>query len=248
MKKKFKEIELKKILNKIQFKEKICIIHSDFLSFFRFNLSIENFFKLLVESIGKEKIYIFPTFNWNLKKKWSSKNTKSSSGYLSEYVRTKKKVFRTLNPIHSICIYNDKKKVIPTNFTANAFEKKSTWNWLCESNDVVNLSLGIGLEGGATFLHLAEEKNKVFYRKLKKIKINIYDIKNKLVAKNFNYFARINNFKNSWKRCEKDLKRNKLIFYIKNKYKIPILLMKTSKVVNFISKKIKANNFYLLDN
>ena len=39
--------------------------------------------------------------------------------------------------------------------------------------------LAIGLEGGATFLHLSEEKNKVDYRYYKKLDINIYNNKKK---------------------------------------------------------------------
>ena len=36
--------------------------------------------------------------------------------------------------------------------------RRSTWDWLCKSKNVMNLALGIGLEGGATFYIYLKKK------------------------------------------------------------------------------------------
>ena len=66
LKKKKKEFE--QLISKIKFKEQFCIIHSDFLSFYKFGLSIKEFYKIIILKLGKDKTYIFPTFSWKQKK------------------------------------------------------------------------------------------------------------------------------------------------------------------------------------
>ncbi len=112
------------------------------------------------------------------KKNWYSNIEPSNVGALSEFVRSKKKNKRSLNPVHSVCIFGPKKN-IPIQYSRSSFGRGSTWEWLCKSKNVINISLGIGLNGGATFLHVAEEINKVNYRHYKKININIFDRKKK---------------------------------------------------------------------
>ena len=238
---------LQKIFRKIKFKEEICIIHSDLFSFRQFNVSLKDFFETLISTLGKKKTFIFPTFSWVKKKNWYSKFEPSNVGALSEYVRKNRKTKRSLNPIHSVCIFGKNKK-IPTHYSKSSFCEGSTWDWLCKSKNVMNLALGIGLEGGATFLHLSEEKNNVDYRYYKKLDINIYNNKKKRVAKRFYYYSRRRNFFNSWKKCENDLIKKNLLKKIKNKFNIPIYLANTFYVTKFIDNKIKKNPSYLLQN
>lgn len=245
IKKKYKDNNLKKIFSKIKFKEKICIIHSDLSSFRHFNFSLKEFFETLISSLGKEKTFVFPTFSWVKKKNWYSELEPSNVGALSEYVRKNRKIDRSLNPIHSVCIFG-KNKRIPTHYSKSSFCKGSTWDWLCNSKNVINLSLGIGLEGGATFLHVSEEKNNVNYRYYKKLNINVYNNKKKRVANKFYYYSRKRNFLNSWKKCEDDLIKKKLLKKIKNELNIPIYLVNTFYASKFIDKKIKENSNYLL--
>lgn len=245
IKKKYKDNNLKKIFSKIKFKEDICIIHSDLLSFRKFNFSVEKFFKILISSIGVQKTFVFPAFSWTKKKNWYIDHEPSNVGALSEFVRSKKKNKRSLNPIHSVCILGPEKN-IPIHYSKSSFGRGSTWEWLCKSKNVINISLGIGLNGGATFLHVAEETNKVNYRYYKKININIFDSKKKKVASNFYYFARKKNFFNSWEKCEYDLIKNGISKKIRNNLNIPIYLTNTFKASNFLNRKLKKNKNYFI--
>lgn len=248
MKKKFyNEEDLKILFSKIKFKENICIVHSNLIAFCNFKFKIKNFFNLFIDIVGKEKTYVFPASTWVYRKNWFSNNEPSNTGMLSEYVRNNISNIRSLNPIHSVIIIGPKKNMIPTDYSKTSFGKNSTWEWLANNKNVINLSLGINLNGGATFLHVLEEKNKVSYRYKKKINVNIYNNKKK-VASQFFYFSRKKNVYNSWKNCEKDLIKNNIFNEIKNKYKIKIFLMNTLKASRFINRKLNKNKQYLIKN
>ena len=115
---------------------------------------------------------------------------------------------------------------------------------MCKNKNVRNISIGIGFVGGSTFCHYSEEKSKVFYRKYKEIDTLVYDSKNKLIDKKFSFFARKKGFKNNWTKCEKFLKKKKILIEHKNKYNIPIFSMNTSLATNQILKKfLKTKSF-----
>ena len=63
-------------------------------------------------------------------------------------------------------------------------EKKSVWEWLCKRKDVLNLSIGLGLAGGATFVHYAEEISSVPYREFINLYNPVFDKKEYLYQKN----------------------------------------------------------------
>ena len=106
--------------------------------------------------------------------------------------------------------------------------------------------LGIGFVGGATFCHYTEEKARVNYRYYKKIDTLVHGYKNNLINKKFLFFARKKGFNNSWKNCERDLKRNKILIEHKNTYNIPIFSMNTKLASKLILKKISKDNKYLI--
>ena len=116
------------------------------------------------------------------------------------------------------------------------------------SKNVCNLSIGVAVEGGATFLHYIEELLKVNYRFNKKITGSI-KLKNKMVRKKFLYFARKKNknflIKNNWLNCQNDLLHDKILK--KKKFKnLNFFYMNTNKATNFIIGKIINNPNYLV--
>ena len=189
-----------------------------------------------------------PTFNLTNKKKvWKSLSSKSETGILSEYFRKKIALKRTIHPLHSVSIFGKNINKIKFKNSASSFGKGSIWEWICTSNDVCNLSLGLGLNGGATFCHYSEEIMKVNYREYINLKIKVFNNNNKLLKKQFSYFGRKNNIFNDCNRCEKDLYQNQLIkkhVFSENKY--IITKMNTQKVTNFIINKLKKDNNYLI--
>ena len=181
-------------------------------------------------------------------KLWDYYQSKSQTGIFSEYFRKNIAEKRTIHPIHSVAIWGKKKNQIPTHKSKSSFGKGSTWEWMCKSKNVCNLSIGISISGGATILHYPEELNKVNYRYYKKIKGQIILKNMKNLNKEFFYFAR-KKFKNKivfndWNKCENDLIQNKILY--KSKFnKLVICKMNTFKATNFINKKIKNDKNYL---
>jgi aminoglycoside N3'-acetyltransferase len=241
------EKKLKDIFNNLNFKEEFIIIHSDFLSFYKFNIDLKNFYKILKSTIGYKKTLVFPCFNFKKTKKWYSNYSSSETGVLSEYVRKNDKVIRTIHPIHSVVVCGQQKTKVPIDKCLSSFGSDSCWEWFCKKDNVRNLSLGIGFVGGATFCHHAEEKANVWYRNYKNINTLVYDSKDKLVNKRFIYYDRKKNVHNNWKKCEKELLKKRIYIKHKNKFNIPIFSMNTKKAINCILQNLKKNKNFLID-
>ena len=150
--------------------------------------------------------------------------------------------------MHSVSIYGLNDKKIPEHLSKSSFGKKSTWEWICNRKDICNLSIGVSVAGGATFLHYSEESLKVNYRYYKKL-FGIINLKKKKIKNNIFYFARkiLNNKMpiNEWGKPQHDLIKNKIL----KKYKfqnIPFYKMNTYKATQFIVTKIKKNPNYLV--
>ncbi len=241
----YNENSLYKLFKSLKFKEDFIIIHPDLLSFHQFKVSPKRFWELIISGLGENKTFILPTFTFSKKKIWKCNHTKSESGYLTEFVR-KISQKRTVHPIHSICVYGKNYKEVPNHKCASSFGKYSTWEWLCENNNVRNLSLGSEFDKGATICHYPEEKCRVFYRKYIKLNSKVYDNNNKLISKNFMFFARRKGFENNWSKCLKELKKKKIIVYSKNKFRIPIFSMSSKEITDFITEKINVNENYVI--
>ena len=233
-------------LKDLNIDEDIVIVHSRLVPFNVRKQNIEQICEMLIRRIGKNKSIIMPAFSYSFprKKIWNYYNTKSQAGVLTEYFRKNISEERTIHPIHSISILNNKYSI--QHFSSSSFGKGSAWEFLCQ-NEVCNLSIGIGLDGGGTICHFSEELFKVNYRKYIDLKGDVYDEKNKLVKKNFLYYARDEKTKvqNNWSKCENDLIKNKIMnrkFYLNN---IPVCIMNTKKATKYIFEKLSEDNYYL---
>ena len=67
-----------------------------------------------------------------------------------------------------------------------------------------------------------------------------------MTDKRFTFFARKKGFKNNWIRCEKYLRKKKILIEHKNKYNIPVFSMNTSLATNQILKKISKDKKFLI--
>ena len=245
--------EIIKNLKKIKIREKYIIIHSDITGLIFNNFSIKQLWKIIFETFGKKKVYIFPTFTFSNKNKiWNYSSTKSETGILSEFFRKKISIKRTIHPIHSVAIFGKNNCKNLNHNSASSFGKGSIWEWLCNSKDVCNISLGLNLKGGATFCHFSEEKTNVRYRKYKDLDFKIIGKDKKIINKKFTYFARNSKFKrlkNDWSKVEKDLIKHKMIeefIFPENNYRV--IKMNTHKVTNFLLNRLKKNSNYLIKN
>jgi len=237
--------KLKNYLKKVHIDEDYIIIHSDITGLVFPKFSLSKLWKLIYESFGKNKTYIFPAFRFSDNKKyWHYNSTKSESGILSEYFRKKKSSIRTIHPIHSVSIFGKSTHKIPFKHCSTSFGKNSFWEWACNNKNVCNISLGLELDGGATFCHYPEEFCNVPYRSLIDIDCKIISKNNRIIKKKFSYFARQKKtnqeFINNWKYINKLLIKkkinNKVFFPINfNNYgnlvstSIPVLLKENMK-------------------
>ena len=240
------ENSLYKLFKELKYKEDFIIVHPDLLSFYKFKVKIEKFWEILNKALGRNKTYIFPTFNFINKKVWSCSDTKSETGSLTEFIRVKHSVKRTTHPIHSVCVVGPKYNEIAEHNCSSSFGKNSTWEWLCENQNVRSLALGIDFSGGATLCHYPEEKLNVFYRAYKNLNIKVYDQNNKVIKRKYTYFARKKNYENLWDNCKNQLIKNKIIVNVKNEFKIPIFSMNALETTNFITSNLEKNNKFVL--
>ncbi len=239
---------IKEGLKKIKPKEKYIIIHADITGLYFSNFKIKKLWNIIFTSFGKNKIYIMPSFNFKNNFKWSKKSSISETGLLSEYFRKNISNFRTLHPIHSVCVYGKGLHKFKNSYSLSSFGRGSIWEHICNSKNFANISLGTGFDGGATFCHYIEEKYSVPYREMINLPHIIIDNKKKLNIK-FKYFARNQNskYQNNWSKCYKELLKKGLV----NQYKIgpskfEVLKMNTHKVTKYLEKKLKTNLYYLV--
>lgn len=242
---------LRKILIEEKISEKFIIIHSSLIPLGILSLkNIKTFWTIFEEINNNKYTIIMPSFTFKIgrKKKWDYKNTKSEMGLLTEYFRKNKAYKRSIHPFHSICFNGPLEKLIPDHLCSSSFGKKSVWEWLCNRKDVLNLSIGLGLAGGATFVHYAEEISSVPYREFINLNNSVINRKGKLLSKKFTYFARKITKEiegvNDWQSVEKDLIKNKIL--IKKKYKnIIYSKMNTYNATDYIYNKLQENSCYL---
>ncbi len=247
-----KEEIIDKALKALDIQESFIIIHSNLLAFYKkTHHNPEKIWKIIHYNY-QDKTIIMPTFTFSISKKkkinWNYKETKSETGSLTEFFRKKISQKRTIHPIHSVSIFGPNYKKIPDHNCKSSFGEGSTWEWFGNNKNVCNLSLGIGLNGGATICHYPEEKFKVNYRYYKSFEARIVDKKNNSSNKKYLYYSRVNNKKfegiNNWKKCEKDLIKNKILKQIKIKG-IIFQKMNCYDGAKFISKRLSENPNYL---
>ena len=243
---------LKNALKKLKIKENYVVIHADLHKYKKYVKNVDLFWETLLTSIGFNKTFIVPCFTTSCVKSkvWDYNNSKSQTGIFSEYFRKKIAKKRTNHPIHSVAIWGKDIKKIPEHNSKSSFGKGSTWEWICNTKNVCNLSIGVSVHGGATILHYPEEFLRVNYRYFKKLSGKIILKSGKKIKKNFIFFARKKYknkiVKNQWNRCERDLIKNKILYkkiFFKN---LIICKMNTCKASKFVIKKIKKDPGYLM--
>ena len=241
-----------KALKILDIKEDFIIIHSNLLAFFKkTHHKPEKVWREIFENY-KNKTIIMPTFTFSINKNkkitWDYNRSKSETGSLTEFFRKKISKRRTVHPIHSVSIYGPNCKDVPEHDCKSSFGSGSTWEWLANNKNVCNLSIGIGLDGGATICHYPEEKLKVNYRYFKLFKAKIIDKKKNLSERKYSYYSRINNKNfegiNNWKRCENDLIKSKILKQIKIQG-IIFQKMNCYNAVKYISMKLNKYPNYL---
>jgi aminoglycoside 3-N-acetyltransferase len=210
-------VELSEALKKLDIPQnRIVIIHSSLLKFGLIEGGAAGAYKCLKNQLGPEATIVMPAFSWSYgnTRKWSAKNTPSEVGALTEYFRKNIATTRSIHPFHSVSAVGPRAEKITTGSCTSSFGANSPFERLYML-DAFNLSVGTNFIGGATYLHLAEEKLNVPYRFMKQFPGKVRDMHGNVMDQTFEMFVRkiteTYEYDNTWEDCWRDL-TNKNLF------------------------------------
>jgi aminoglycoside N3'-acetyltransferase len=190
---------------------------------------------------------IVPVFTFNSEKFWSPMTSKSDCGALSTCLLRKYAACRTLHPVHSVLdISSSNLPSLRGSISKTSFGADTVWEDILTNQEVLNIGMGIGLNGGGTFLHAIEQRANVPYREFitldKTIKTNNGAINN------FKYFARRSSggseINHDWEKVRLDLQRQDLYYEIKERFFVSV--SKPADVYRYLKPKLQNHPNFLI--
>ncbi len=164
--------EFKKQLIKIGIKkgDKIVLV-LDFLKFYlvakknKKKIITDDLINIFVDLVGDTGTLVFNTFSWDFikKKKFDYKQTKSIGGSLSNRSLLRHDFKRTKHPIYSFSVFGKHQKKMCKINSTDSFGSSSVFVYMIKNN-FKYLSVGVPLNSGFAFVHVAEQEAKVEYR------------------------------------------------------------------------------------
>ncbi len=179
------------------------MVHSSMLRFGLFEGGLAGVVECLHEVLGPQATIAMPAFSFSYgdSRLWDYHKTKAETGALTEYFRRQPSSIRTIHPFHSISVTGPKAGEFAQCRGLSSFGVGSPFALLYDM-EAINLSIGIGLVGGATFLHHAEETAMVPYRFHKDFPGEIIDENGKMLTDTYKMFVRkvedTFEYKNEW--------------------------------------------------
>jgi len=202
----------------------------------------------ILELIGENGTLVVPTFNFDFinKKKYIHEKTPSNCGFFSNYILFQNESFRSFHPIHSFCAIGKNASNLMNKVSKSSTGKNSVFDKLYKINAKILL---FNFDLGTTFVHYAEQKKKVNYRYLKKIKGPVIK-NNKKYIDEFDMYARYLNLdvKVYFKRLHNYMISNKKMKSAKTlRNTLPIKLTSCKEMYNQIFKVLKSKPYFLLE-
>ena len=185
---------------------------------------------------------IIPVFTFDSEKKWSPLSSATHCGALSACLLKKYTSYRTIHPIHSVLdICSNNLYSFAGTISKTSFGVDTVWEDILQDNKTINIGIGIGLDGGGTFLHAIEQRIKINYRKFitldKTVEINGRTIND------FKYFARLKSgtteIVNNWEKVRLDLLEHGLYEELKKPFFISI--SKPADVFLYLKSKLEKD-------
>jgi aminoglycoside 3-N-acetyltransferase len=125
---------------------------------------LEQLLNVFIGEIGEDGTIVVPTFNFDfcVGSPFDINNTPGDGmGAFSEYVRTRLNAHRTSHPFHSVAAIGANAKTIADTEGYSEFSDDSFFDILLKLDCKI---LYFGVEFVTTFLHIAEERERVPYR------------------------------------------------------------------------------------
>jgi aminoglycoside 3-N-acetyltransferase len=226
------------------------IIHSSLFHFGRFDGGVQRFSRMIDDVFDETYTIVMPAFNWQFTTThyWNYHTTKSQSGILTEYTRTRPGTCRTIHPFHSVTARGADQSMFTGTMSLSSFGPGSAFERLYQRN-AFNLSLGSPFVGGATFCHYTEELLAVPYRYYKPFEGEVVDAASRPVEATFSMFVRViesdHEFVNTWDVLWSDLLAHRLVRYEQYNGFAPILLMSVRDVHDFLGERISRDPYYV---
>ena len=242
--------ELSNILLELKLpKNHVYVIHSSMLKFGLFEGGLPGLMKCLHSVLGTESTILMPTFTltYGETRTWDYHNSKAETGALCEYFRKLPETLRTIHPFHSMAVSGPLAKRFEQCTNLSSFGENSPYALLYELG-AYNIALGIGLVGGATFLHHAEEEAKVPYRLYKEFPGDVFNKDGKKSPNTYKMFVREiateYEYRNVWDHVLDDFLADDLVV-IKNLKGATILSFPIKPAHDRIVERMKQNPFYI---
>jgi len=229
-------------------KNKTYIIHSSLFSFGLIEDGCKGVMQCLESVLGSEATIIMPTFTFSYanSRQWICNSTKSETGVLTEYFRNLNYTARTIHPFHSLSVSGPNSKLYTSCTNLSSFGPNSPFEVLIREN-AINIGLGIGLVGGATFLHYTEEFSQVPYRYYKEFLGMVIDQDGNIMKDSYSMYVRKINeqseYENDWEWIDRDLIKEGIYKKIILKG-AEIFTMNTRLAHEFFLGKILENPYY----
>ncbi len=124
------------------------------------------FYNAIFNVIGKDGVLIVPTFTYSFttdKKYFNTNTTISKMGFFAERLRKLPTSIRTNEPMFSVAIAGNIKKLFPENIevSSECFGKNSIWDLMHISNAKI---CNFNFDAGSTYIHYVEKMHDVDYR------------------------------------------------------------------------------------
>lgn len=162
-------------------------------------LTEENLFRLFYEAIfevlGEEGLLIVPTFTYSFTKGeiFDPDNSPSKMGLFPERLRKLNGSVRTLDPIFSVCLHGNIRKLFNNGnviISTECFGKGSIWDFMLQKEAKI---CNFNLDAGSTFIHYVEKLFEVPYRYDKEFE-GVTVLQGKRIHHKVTYFVRSLNY------------------------------------------------------
>jgi aminoglycoside 3-N-acetyltransferase len=195
---------------------RVYVVHSSLLKLGLIEGGLKGIMQCLWEVLGEDATIVMPTFTFAFGRTrvWDYHQTCSETGALTEHFRKLPGAMRSIHPFHSLAAMGPRADQFAQCESLSSFGPGSPFALLYEM-EAINISIGIDLDGGATFLHHTEEVAQVPYRFYKEFPGDVSDQYGNKLPKTFKIYAReINNtyeYDNIWGHVRYDLAADGLL-------------------------------------
>lgn len=208
-----------------------------------FNFVLESFFDVM----GNEGTLVIPTFSYSFcqGKDFDIKNTPSTVGVFTEFVRKHPKSVRSLEPLFSVSAIGPKASKLLSNLSSESFGKDSIWDRLLKEDAAV-LNIGIGV--GCTFIHYVEQMLNVPYRYKKLFTGNVI-VDGKKSKRGIIYFVRDLNYHGAapnWGNLDRDARADGVV-RARIVGKGEVNLIRCQRMFELCEQGLKKNSSYLVN-